>query len=213
MQIKEEDLKKIIGKNIQEYRKVFNMSQLDLAEKLNYSDKAISKWERGESLPDILVLKNIADIFEITVNDLLGYQSEKTKKTSHFKKLMQNKILLLLLSIGVVWLISTITFLFFEMFKILDKYNYLAFIYAIPASFILCVIFFAIWKNHIMLTISESLLIWSLALSICLSIPKNNIWLLLFICIPSQILILLWSWFTYFRKRRKSKSTLTVKTQ
>jgi len=199
---KEEDLKKIIGKNIQDYRKLFNLSQTELAEKINYSDKAVSKWERGESLPDVLVLKEIADIFEITVNDLLGYETKK-KKISYFKRIVQNKLLLLLLSVGLVWLVSTAVFVFLRMFNVLTSYNYLAFIYAIPATFILCIVFTAIWKNHFFLMLSESLFVWTFVLSICLTIPQNNIWLLLFVCIPCQILILLWSWFTYYRKKRK----------
>ena len=60
MEYNNEDLKTLIGKNIYEYRKLANYSQLEFAEKLNYSDKAISKWERGESLPDIIILKQIA---------------------------------------------------------------------------------------------------------------------------------------------------------
>ena len=60
-----EDLKLIIAKNISTLRKAAAMTQFELAEKLNYSDKAVSKWERGESLPDVSVLKAIADIFSV----------------------------------------------------------------------------------------------------------------------------------------------------
>ena len=54
-----EDIKKIISKNIQTLRKDADLTQSELAERLNYSDKAVSKWERGESVPDIVVLKQI----------------------------------------------------------------------------------------------------------------------------------------------------------
>ena len=67
----DEKLKKQIGANIASYRKHLGLTQAGLAEKLNYSDKAVSKWERGESVPDVLTLINIAELFEITVNDLL----------------------------------------------------------------------------------------------------------------------------------------------
>ena len=62
-----EDLKDIISKNIIKFRKLSGLTQGELAEKLNYSDKAVSKWERSESLPDIVVLKQIADVFEVSV--------------------------------------------------------------------------------------------------------------------------------------------------
>ena len=58
-----EDIKPIIAKNITALRQGAKLTQIELAERLNYSDKAVSKWERAESIPDITVLKTIADMF------------------------------------------------------------------------------------------------------------------------------------------------------
>ena len=196
-----ENLKELIGKNIAEYRKLSNISQIALAEKLNYSDKAVSKWERGESLPDIIVLKQIADIFGVTVNDLLGYKDAKKKKLD-IKKIVQNKKLLLSLSVGLVWLVATVIFVFLQLFDVLTSYNWLFFVYAISASAIVSMIFFIRWKKPIALTIAESVLIWSIAISICLSIQYPRIWLLLIIVLPLQILTILWNWFWIKRKVR-----------
>ena len=60
-----EDLREIIAKNIADLRREQNLTQAELAARLNYSDKAVSKWERGESMPDITVLKEIADLFSV----------------------------------------------------------------------------------------------------------------------------------------------------
>ena len=65
------ELKQIIAKNIAKVRRAAGLTQLQLAEKLNYSDKAVSKWERAESMPDVLTLVQLAELFDITVNDLL----------------------------------------------------------------------------------------------------------------------------------------------
>lgn len=193
-----ESLKQTIGKNICEYRKLANLSQIEFAEKLNYSDKAISKWERGESLPDIVVLKQIADMFGITVNDLIGQTSHK-KKLLSLKKLLKNKVLIMLLSVALVWLVATVAYVFLTMFDILTNYTWLAFIYALPISFIVCMIFTGRWKLTIPLTIFESLFVWTLALSVCLSVNYNNIWLLFIIGFPLQIMIILW----FFLQKRK----------
>ena len=67
----DEKLKNQIGANIAAYRKNAGLTQAGLAEKLNYSDKAVSKWERGDSIPDVLTLMALAEQFGITVNDLL----------------------------------------------------------------------------------------------------------------------------------------------
>ena len=60
------ELKNIIASNITYLRKQKKLTQAELAQELNYSDKAVSKWERGESVPDIETLKNIAEMFEVT---------------------------------------------------------------------------------------------------------------------------------------------------
>ena len=72
----DEKLKYQIGANIAAYRKQAGLTQAGLAEKLNYSDKAVSKWERGESVPDVLTLVVLAEQFGITVNDLLKDPNE-----------------------------------------------------------------------------------------------------------------------------------------
>lgn len=187
-----DELKIKIGKNIADYRKLIGLSQIDFAEKLNYSDKAISKWERGESLPDIVVLKQIADMFNITVNDLLGEKDVKKKKID-LKKLLRNKLFVLVLSVGLVWLIATIVCAFMLIFNAPQKFAWIPFIYAIPISLIICIVFTAIWKNRLFLTLSESMLVWTTILSICLSTNYGDIWYLFIIAIPLQLLILIWN--------------------
>ena len=73
-----EDPKEIIARNIVDLRRKNGMTQLELAEKLNYTDKAVSKWERGESIPDVAVLKTIADLFGVTVDYLLTAEHKTT---------------------------------------------------------------------------------------------------------------------------------------
>ena len=74
------DIKSIVAKNISELRQSNNMTQLELAEKINYSDKAISKWERAESSPDISVLVDIAAVFGVTVDYLVKAEHTEVKK-------------------------------------------------------------------------------------------------------------------------------------
>ena len=201
-----EDLKKIIGNNIAEYRKLMGLSQIEFAEKINYSDKAVSKWERGESLPDVVVLKQIADFFGITLNDLAGYNAKKKKIMPSLKKLLQNKILVTLISVGLVWLVATIVFVVFKLLNIASGNAWLSFIYALPVSFIVCIVFTVVFFikqkfSHLFLAIFESLFVWTLTLSICLSINFSDIWLILIIAIPVQVLIILWN---LFKKKKNS---------
>ena len=61
-----------IGRFIAERRKRVNLTQAQLAEKLNITDKAISKWERGKAMPDVSLMLELCDILEISVNELLN---------------------------------------------------------------------------------------------------------------------------------------------
>lgn len=61
--------------NIMQLRKMKRMSQEDLAEKLGVSRQTLSKWETGESLPDIEKCKLLAEIFEVTLDDMVNYES------------------------------------------------------------------------------------------------------------------------------------------
>ena len=70
----------IIAENIASLRRSAKLTQAELAEKLNYSDKAISKWERGDSIPDVLVLYELAELFSVTVDYFLHSHTEEEKK-------------------------------------------------------------------------------------------------------------------------------------
>ena len=79
--IDEKELREIVTTNLINYRKANNYTQAVLAEKINYSDKAISKWERGESLPDLYTLALLADLYGITIGDLTTKHEKPIKAT------------------------------------------------------------------------------------------------------------------------------------
>ena len=80
------DIKSVVAKNIVELRQAKGMTQLELGEKLNYSDKAVSKWEHGDSMPDISVLVEMADMFGVTI-DYLVRQEHKPHEIFRIKKI------------------------------------------------------------------------------------------------------------------------------
>ena len=105
----ENELKQNIAHNITALRKQSNMTQADLAEQLNYSDKSISKWERGDGLPDIYVLVKIADLFGVTLNDLIYLDSPKqVEEMAQKDTTYPKRVLITALSGGLVWFIATV---------------------------------------------------------------------------------------------------------
>ena len=138
-----EDLKKIIAKNIAELRKSAEMTQIDLAEKLNYSDKAVSKWERGESLPDIAVLKKIAELFSVSI-DYLTEETHLNKndiKIKRNKRKIKNHGFATGIAILIVWLVATLIFVILESVPLDTYMHYIAYVYAVPVSFISCILY------------------------------------------------------------------------
>ena len=79
-----------IGKFIAQRRKSVNLTQMQLAEKLNITDRAVSKWETGKSLPDASLMLELCDILGITVNDLL---SGEVVTMERYNKELENKLI------------------------------------------------------------------------------------------------------------------------
>ena len=195
------ELKSVIAKNLIKYRKENGLTQQELAEKLNYSDKSISKWERGEGVPDIYILKQIAELYNVTVNDIIGMEKIENNATPTINK---NHVLITLMSIGLVWLVATIIFAILKIIfpnTLTISYCY---IYAIPVSFIVLYIFNRIWfKIKLINFTSVSLIFWTTLFSFYWTIKDffDNFCVLFFIGIPFQIIVIFW----YLMDRKKNK--------
>lgn len=203
-----EELKKIIAQNIIELRRANNMTQLELAERLNYTDKAVSKWERGESLPDISVLKAIADMFGVKIDylvttehiepvaEVLMTEDAEEEAEKHRRRTTVNRRVVTSISILLVWFVATLCFVISQLASQASQ-QWLAFIYAVPVTFIVWLVFNSIWfrGKHNFLIIS--LLVWSLLAAVQISCVAfgvaPGIWLIYFLGIPGQAIIFTWS--------------------
>lgn len=186
-----ENVKGILAKNLVKLRKASNMTQSELAEKLNYSDKAISKWERGESAPDIEILYMISKIFNVTIDDLVTDENVSLKPVKSIK--MRKRFIISLISALLVWLIATIVYVFLVWHNPENNKSWLVFIYAIPISSIVVLVFNSIWGSKMVNCLIVSILMWTIILSIFLTVPRfSNSFLIFLIAIPVQVIILFW---------------------
>lgn len=192
------DLKLIIAKNISELRRAAEMTQFELAERLNYSDKAVSKWERGESVPDIAVLKEIADTFSVTVDYLLESEHGKKKSQKPANRVrFVNHGFITGMSIMLVWLVALIIFVTGDMLRdYTTNRHWLVFLWAVPATCIVWLVFNSIWFNPRLNFLIISLLMWTSLAVVHVSLIVFfgiNIRLLYLLGIPGQVIILFWS--------------------
>ena len=192
----------IIAENLIYYRKASGLTQLEIAEKFNYSDKSISKWERAEGMPDILVLKSLADFYGIKIDDF--FKEEKQKVSVHKK----NKHWFIVgLSETLVWLVFAAFFVVFVI-VIPNAFSWwLLFVYAAVASSILGVVWASIYHRRLFQMITTSLIVWTAIASVYLTLLMHGesnpyLWLLFLIGIPLQILAVLW----YFLRKLKKKN-------
>ena len=196
MQTDEATLRKTVAKNIAAYRKAHHDTQLDLATTLNYSDKSVSKWERGESLPDVYILSQIADLYGVSVSALIGEIQPPKESKPHYH------MFILLLSLALTMAVATLLFSMFMICKV-PYPAWMFFVYALPVCSIICIVFTSLWWGILWQGVSVSALIWTLGLSLYLSFELENVSLIFLVCAALQVLTVLWEVFRKFLLKSK----------
>ena len=206
----DEILKHQLGANIASFRKRSGMTQAALAERINFSDKAVSKWERGESIPDILTLIELAKLFDITVDDLLKDHNALPENVGKVEQVMgkavektlkrkaDKRIIAMLCSV-LVWFVALLTFVVCISCGLWQ--SCLAFVFAIPVNCIVVLCLRSAWRDYRSNQWLISGIVWGTLLSVffCLWVFADICLLHLFLLgIPGQIAVILW--FRMFRK-------------
>ena len=206
--MEQEELNRIVAENMAKYRKAANLTQLELAERLNYSDKSVSKWEQGNGMPDVFVLYKLAEIYGVTVNDFLCRHEAEVIAVPDKRRGFFSRGMIMAMSVGLTWLIAVVAFVFIMLLAPGFARPWLPFIYALPVTFIVLLVLSSVWKFYVLRGIAASALIWTLLLTIYLTVfavvpSAPNLYMLFFIAIPLQLLIVLW--FLFRRRRRKKE--------
>ena len=211
-----EDWKRVVAANLSALRKENGLTQLQLAEQLHYSDKAVSKWERGESLPDLAVMKQLADFYGITLDDFMltpEQRSEQAERTAEpepeplptsdapdepqlLRRRKTNRLIIAGMAAMLVWLIASMIFVILDTILPELEYAPFLFIYAAPVTAIVVLVFNSIWFNPRWNYAIISFLVWSTLAALFFTFLMLNgirIWKLFLIGIPAQLIILLWS--------------------
>ena len=189
-------IKENIANNIAELRKLHKMTQQDLAEQLNYTDQAISKWERGESTPDIESLSALAKMFNLTVDDLLNETFDKEQTLRKEKIRLSKSISKIALGVLTIWLIGTVVFVYNVIRNNIPNGLWMSFIWPIPASSLLVAIVAFLRKYKMVISIAASITLWTGLMAIFLQIlvMGGNIWIIFLVGVPLQAIIIITYW-------------------
>ena len=212
----DEKLKVQLGANIASYRKRAQLTQAALAARINFSDKAVSKWERGESIPDLPTIVQLAEIFEVTVNDLLVDPNELPAHPGKVEQIMSkavektlkrkaNKRAILGLSSILVWFVALLAYVIFSSLEM--ENSWLAFFYAVPINCVVLLSLRSAWRDFRWNQTLVSGIVWGSLASIyvtLLVLLQLNIWKLFLLGIPGQLAIFLW--FRLFRGVKENEN-------
>lgn len=188
-----ENIREIIGENLSSLRKQAKLTQLELAEKFNYSDKAVSKWEKGDTIPDIETLYSLCEFYGVTLDYLThkGSPSEKQEYVLRKEGEFQKKILITLLLVIIVWMVATIAFVYTSIS--LKQGYWQSFIWAVPAS---CLLLLGVnrkmFRSHALSFVSESVGIWAILASFYFTFGVWSLWPIFLLGIPLQAALGIW---------------------
>ncbi len=199
------ELREIIGKNMTTLRLESKMTQAELAEKLNYTDKSVSKWENGDAMPPVDTLKSLADLYGVTLDYLVTENPDEGFRDNIYsaKENNLNKLIITLLATSLVWLIATLLYVYAISLAGISFWQ--VFIYAVPVTAIVLIVFNGIWGKRIFTFILISVLVWTILLSIYIFFLENNPWAIFIIGVPLQIATVLWMQLKPKRKPNRNK--------
>lgn len=180
-------IKENISKNLVMLRKQQKLTQQEFGKIFNYSDKAVSKWERGDSLPDIDVLTQICSFYGVEFEWLIrsNTEVEAAPKPASF----WYRVAVVLLFVVSIYAIATIAFVYYQLSR--GVYLYQLFIWGLPLSFFGAFIYSKKWWSGTTQFAFLSATLWSLLLSLFVQLLSYNVWPIFLIGVPLQVMLVL----------------------
>lgn len=192
-----DELKLVVASNLIKLRQKAGMTQAELGEKLNYSDKTVSKWERGESVPDVYVLTRLAEIYGLTVNDLIrddsAWQDPAEKARAEEKAsapTFSSRVVTMVAIVG-IWTMALIMFVTFWL--AMDQLYWLIFACAVPVSLITLLVLNSVWNKgrHNMLIVMTLVAAIITLVYLFMLYYQLQPWQLFLILVPAELLVFL----------------------
>ncbi len=193
----EQRLKETFSRKLSFYRKSAGLTQTELAERLGYSDKSVSKWERGEGLPDVTVIISLCEIFSIKADDLLNEKAPEKPVD-----IVVNRRLITWASVGVPWFVAAIVCATLIVANVSGVWPWMCFIYAIPVSAVVAIFFAKFWWGKKVAAVSVSVLLWSVVLGCILTVQRIRFASFFIAAAVLQVIIIL----LFMIRRKKTKN-------
>ena len=189
-----DNLQNVIAANIAALRRARGFTQAELAKRLGYSDKSVSKWERGDGLPDVLCLKAMADLFGVSVDYMLTAshpgqepgEDGRSPEAAPEEIYQVNRRSIAALSVAGVWLLAALVFV---VGLLAGKMPLWSFFIALPVSDVVLTVFASLWGTRRQLFLSVTALVWGVLLLACWIFRDRDPWLLLTLGVPATAVV------------------------
>lgn len=191
-----ENLKEIVSKNIVKLRKENNLTQVELAKKINFSDKAVSRWEKGEVLPDIETLQSLSEAFGVSLSSLLENKEGSIRK--NFSRPTKQEILSQSFLICEIWVIISVIYAYFNISQ--GRNVWQLFIWGIPATALALIVQSRKLKNNLTNFIYGTIFVWTLITSLFIHMIQACPWYFFILGVPIQGLLIVRYVFNYKQK-------------
>ena len=188
------ELKLISASNIIKLRTRAGLTQAELGEKLNYSDKTISKWERGEDIPDAYVLTQMAELFGVTVDYLLSshdaWESPEQQEEEEQRQAERHYSINVIIAISVlgVW---TMALTIFVMLWLFDIILWQTFVVALPVSILTFMVLICVFRRRKYLQFVIAAFVLSMFILLYFTLPMQKPWQLFLIAVPAEVIVFL----------------------
>ena len=184
-----DECRAVVAANLTRLRTAAGLTQSELGDKLNYSDKSVSKWERGDAAPDVFVMKQIADIYGVTVDYLLQpHEENEGMPAPAGEDADYSTAIITTVSILGIW---TVALLIFVILWLTGSIVWQIFVYAIPISLITLLVLHSIWRGGRRNEYIVAALVLSLIATVYLSLLPSNPWQLFLLAIPAELVVFL----------------------
>ncbi len=198
----------IVVSNLVKLRKQKGLTQIELSQKINYSDKAISRWEKGEVIPSIDILEKLAEIYGVTVVYFFEEHLDDEQLKIEEKK-FNLRLCIMFSLILIVWTVAVLTFITLNRF--LGEYYFQVLIWALPiTTFVIrwcCRYYF----NNKFYLLTSSFGCWFTIAAIYLQFIKLNLWPIFIFGVPVQLTLILLSLFNKVNKQKQKHNAAAEK--
>lgn len=199
----EAQIRENLAKNLTALRKAQGLTQTELGEKLTYSDKSISKWERGEGLPDVVVLQKLAALYGVSIDALIGAEPPKAASRARHLPSRAKRIIIPLLSVGLVFLVASLLYFAVTALALPVPHPARVFLYAVPAACIPLIVFMKLWWGVPHRFCAVTALVWTLAVSLWVTFGDARMRSIFIVAGILQALVILWYLMRAISRRKR----------